>query len=393
LFAAFSLPAAAADAQASDRLADLHATTPARRCAALRAIGEAPPSDGAAEAVALMLTDASPEVRLAAVDTLAILCADLKESRDKLAAITAPRAEQRILRLAAGVRVRQVFLFDPSAVAAAAELVTKLQAEDAPTRRDAVIRLCRLGASASDHQDAVLAMLGDAVAEVRAAVAGGAGKLGWNAALVAAMARAIRDPAPSVRQGAAATLAGHDDCDAVAVLRTAVQDPEPQVRAAVLGALGDAGAAAAPATGEIEASIRDRDLTVRIAALSAVKTLRLADARAVAECTRCLGDDEAAVVITALQGLAIQGLAIQSGAARDAFARVAGLTQHADAVVRAAALATAMAIADGPRRGSAILLCARALSDGSSVVRGSAEDELQRSIHGDGAGPPLLELR
>jgi HEAT repeat protein len=262
--------------------------------------------------------------------------------------------------------------------------VKQLHAAQPSARRDAVAALCGLGEAAANHQPAVLALLGDPDPDVRAAVALKAGLLGWNPALVAAMAGAIKDPSAEVRRAAAAALGEHDDREAVAALRTAIQDPDVRVRAEVLRSLAGCGSAGTWAGSEVVASTRDREIMVRIAALDAVRRLALTTPRAVSECIRCLGDVRPEVVVAALQAVAAQGRA--AGPAMPTLLR---LVHHDHAPVRSAALEAAIAVAEDRQRGAAVLLCIEALTDGTREVRDAAELQLQRFVYGQPGPVPL----
>jgi len=347
-------------------LAELKSDIAARRCTALADLAKVTATPVVLEAVALSLGDARPQVRQDAVAALLALRPDLASVRDQLMAMVAVRSKDTVISFGH-------FGIAPPVGFATPKLLHNLGSDQPSVRALAVRELCRQ--QATDHTDEILALAKDSDTEVRAAVAGNVGALGWTDAICSVLVRAMLDPAPSVRLAAARTLGGHEEAAAVAALRGAIQDPDDAVRVAVMRSLGRCGKAAAAAASDLTASLRDQKAPVRAAALEALAQLQIADARAVRETIRCLDDEDRSVVTGALHAIAAQ-----TRAASATMPRLRILVHDENDEVRLAALDAIWTVADESQRGEVVLLFVDALLDGARQVRAAALPRLQQFV-------------
>jgi HEAT repeat protein len=358
--------AASQEDAAARLLAELKAGGAARRSAALAELAKGAATPAVLAAVALTLGDNEPQVRRDAVAALLALRRDLASVREQLMAIVAVRDTYTITGMAH-------FGIPPAIRIDASRLVNALHSDQSQARAWAVRESCRQ--QATDHVVAILALATDLDADVRAAVAGSVGTLGWTDAIRSAVERAMQDSEPTVRRAAAATLGGHDEAATVAALRGAIQDPDDAVRVAVIHSLGRCGKAAAAAASDLTASLRDRHAAVRAAALEALAQLKVADARAVRETIRCLDDEDRSVVAGGLHAVAVQ-----ARAASATMPRLRILVHDENDEVRLAALDAIWAVADESQRGEAVLLFVDALLDGARQVRAAALPRLEQFV-------------
>ena len=197
---------------------------------------------------------------------------------------------------------------------------------------------------------------------------------------IGALADALRDPVPSVRQAAAEALGSTKDSVAVRALMEVLRsDESPPVRRAAAWSLGEIGdAQAIPAL--TEALARDRDTEVRKNAASALGDIDNPRATP-ALMTALERDAEASVRIEAAEALA----SIEDPAAIDVLIRV--LDRDDDPGVRRAVI-EAIDNMEGAR---AVPAVSRALRDANAEVRRAAAEALG-SMDDNDAVPPLMAV-
>lgn len=324
---------------------------PAARIAALAALAKQEATAAIVEQAALALGDVDAGVRKAAVDALLVLRPDLAPLRARLLRIVGIRAEASAQVFVCGVPLLAHFDRGP--------WVEKLRSPDAKVRIEGIEFLCAQGVAADAVVDDLLACFGDAITDVRAAVARGIATLSWTDPVRDALLHALGDAEAAMREAAAETLTGHSqDAKIVEAVRAVIQDPAPRVRAQALRALGASGETGKPAAAEIVAMVRDRDDDVRAAALDAVAAQRLDDPRAVRATMRCLGDGKEQVLFAALRAIAAQG-----PQAAVAWPQAMALTRAASPLVRSAAVTSLWAVTTDTQRGAAILRLVETLLD------------------------------
>ena len=128
---------------------------------------------------------------------------------------------------------------------------------------------CALGSFSRmpDVTRALIAMLGDAEPEVRAAGAVGLGKIGKNSVealrepVVAALKPLLEDPDPEVRLSSSNALRslGTEASLFLPILTTLLNDPDPERRLRACDAIGEIGPAAAPAVRALFRVLKDED--------------------------------------------------------------------------------------------------------------------------------------
>ena len=203
---------------------------------------------------------------------------------------------------------------------------------------------------------------------------------GERESVIGALAEALRDPVPSVRQAAVEALGTAKDSVAVRALMEVLRtDDSPVVRRSAAWSLGQiADDLAIPALSE--ALARDRDVEVRKNAASALGSID--NARATGALTQALERDaEASVRMQAAESLA----EIQDAAAADALIRV--LDRDDDAGVRRAVI-EAIHQMEGVR---AVPAVSRALRDAEPDVRQAAAEALG-SMEDNDAVPALMAV-
>jgi HEAT repeat protein len=237
----------AEDPAAIDAVADLLAreTSPEVRAAAVRTIAT---SEGALASVIRALDDPDPQVRAAAVESIP---ASAPAEVGPALAQALTDIEQRV-RLAAIDRLAGVSRGDPALawfalqrcrVEERDELLGALQRKNP----EQVLEIALEHLSSPDHEERALAVE----------------MIGWGAsqAAVEAAIRALSDPLPQIRRGAVDALGRLRDRSAVAALGNRLGDPDPGVRVAAVRALGvidDEGVLA-----YLVAALKDPDHAVR----------------------------------------------------------------------------------------------------------------------------------
>lgn len=316
--------------------------------------------------VVKLLEDPSDDVKAAAMQALMelrspeaipVLVQKVREGREEIRA----QAEMILLQLA------------PSVPAAK---LAELLKSDSPRLRTAGLRMIgNLGKESAEAMPGVLAALGDADREVRAAALGVLGQYKQRDA-APRIAALLKDPSATVRQSAAAALGAvgaRDQAPAVAAL---LADEAVEVRLTALETLVELGAA--EAAGPITGLVRDPDLNVRREAARALVGLgATGSAASLRPLLKDPKDDVRLIAVWALGQLR----------ARDAAQELAVFLEHADASFRASA-ASALGRMGAPAAAAALR---KALDDKSALVRNCAAEALGR-IGPDVGHDPLLLL-
>nr|WP_308287974.1 fumarate reductase/succinate dehydrogenase flavoprotein subunit [Streptomyces hilarionis] len=248
--------------------------------ASLRELVETlPPEPALRDGLAAALTESDPVVRAAALDVLralrlgdaalfagALTDADIAVRIEAVRALVSVDAADELARAATGDPSREVRVtLAKSLATVAAGRLDHAPGSDSP---DGTARAFAPGAGADDAVEtdavhtALVALVGDPDALVRAAAYGALGATGCPAPLAARAVTALSDPAWQVRAGAATALSVAHPDTAVPALAKALADPNADVRKAAVLALTrhrdaePARAALATATTDTDADVR-----------------------------------------------------------------------------------------------------------------------------------------
>eukprot|EP00928_Gymnodinium_smaydae_P053749 TRINITY_DN37675_c0_g1_i1.p1 TRINITY_DN37675_c0_g1~~TRINITY_DN37675_c0_g1_i1.p1 ORF type:complete len:631 (-),score=150.59 TRINITY_DN37675_c0_g1_i1:85-1977(-) len=275
----------------------------------------------AAAELLIKLASAYPVAASAAAEPLAACLSDDAGSVRSAAAaalskLGPPGAEVAAKRLQDGdddVRLRSVDILatiGEGAAAHAVELAQLLEDEDPELRRASAEALGELGSAAvTPYAQMLAARLRDEDEDVCAAAAAALGRLGTAAAPFASeLAACMGNEREQVHDLAVAAL-GRAGEVAAPRIAACLGDQRPEVRAAAARALGDVGAGGAAHAAELAERLRDSCVTVRLAAVEALREMG-ADACAphAHALVLCLEDGDARVRRVAARSLGSLGL-------------------------------------------------------------------------------------
>ncbi|QDV32590.1 HEAT repeat domain-containing protein [Tautonia plasticadhaerens] len=314
------------------------------------------PDDRVRLAILDHLDDPSPGVRAAAGAALGRL--DLPEEQLRALLDTLLRDPGEGIRLeAAGVLADRPGLIpdlvptltsmlgsgDEEAARVASYLLTSLGPEATPVLVDA-LRVA----------DSPVGPIADALAEVGRSAPG-------------TLARAIEDPDPRVRRGAALALGRMRPAspEAVPLLLSSLRDGDPDVRVDVLAALVDLGPRARSAVPAVREALGDESAGIRLWALEFLVRSAPRDDRLLADLSALIDDDDPRVQRPALDALRALG-----PAGRSALPAAIGALQASDPSVRLAA--AELISSHGGAASEAVPALASMLSDPSPGLRATA---------------------
>jgi HEAT repeat protein len=333
------------------------------RSGAVEALGAlSAPDDRAGRALVESTHDGAPEVRAAAVRSLA----RLKLPDDDLL----PIARENLLHDDERVRLAVVSLLVDARTLLprlAPELESLLTAERDGVARHAAFLLGKSGIDAAPRLLDALRREGSRVDPIAGALA----QIGRPA--VERITRALEDPDPRVRRGAALALGQIRPLapGMTQKLTVGLADPDPEVRMAFLVAIGNLGPRAAESVPAVRALLRDGSPELRGRAIEVLFQSALRDERMLDDLSSLLDDPDARV-----QRRAIDAIRAMGPSGRKALAAVIGRLASPDPDLRLAAVQ--MVESHGPAAAEAIPALITLLNDTTPKIRTMAATTLGR---------------